>query len=96
MRIPWHVVKVLEYYRYEYGWDEMKTAKNVLRPEISMHNFGTNFDPLSVMMYPILEDLLDPCDPDFEKWRQMVQKELPCTLSNGDKSFFKEFYSKRT
>jgi len=51
-RIQWDEPKVLDFYARTQGWDERKTRRNVIARQSG--NFTTtDFDPESIMLYPI-------------------------------------------
>lgn len=54
-KIPWNEKIVLDYYKRTQGWSHSTTKANVLLPEFA--DAYTEFDPDSIMMYPIPSDL---------------------------------------
>ena len=55
--IPWNREAVFAFYQRTNGWDQKTTEFNVLRKyEASQTNF-TAFDPQSIMLYPVAQEL---------------------------------------
>lgn len=49
--IPWNEKAVMDYYKRTQGWSAKMVRENVLQPEPA--DLYTNFDPDSIMMYPV-------------------------------------------
>lgn len=86
--------RTVAYFKENYGWQAEKTIANVIQPKYFTNPFRrkTEFDPLSIMMYPIPKDLLDPRDLQYEKWRATIADNIPPELSQNDVKLFQEFY----
>lgn len=55
--IPWDWDRVIEYYRNTQGWDAETTRINVMANAATNDTKITDFDPDSIMLYPIPESL---------------------------------------
>jgi len=51
--IPWHVQRVIAYYRQTQGWSEAQTRYQVLNRYTGTEFNGTAYDPTSLMQYPV-------------------------------------------
>lgn len=51
--IPWNEPVVIAYYKQTNGWDEAKTRLNVLSKYNASETNFTEFDPNSIMLYPV-------------------------------------------
>ncbi|KAF3219032.1 hypothetical protein TWF192_004957 [Orbilia oligospora] len=83
--IPWNEAAVYDYYR-GFGWGREKTSDNVLRKydEKTISQFS-EFDPKSIMIYPIDESVLLPGNSRFVvPWNTR--------LSATDKEFIGKLY----
>ncbi|MFC1836498.1 M12 family metallopeptidase [Thermodesulfobacteriota bacterium] len=75
--IPWNVDAVFEYYRRTQGWSDREIEENILDKYSSDQINASEYDPLSIMHYPIPNWLTQG---DFEvDWNR--------ALSTGDKAF---------
>jgi len=86
--IPWDMAKVFSHYEKK-GWSRDKIINNVLQPK-ACSNYS-EFDQKSVMIYPILLELLDDTNPNFKKFIP-EQRYLQSHLSKADKEFFPTYY----
>jgi len=87
-KIPWNEDKVFPYYN-SFGWSFQKTNRNVLSPA-RVSNFG-EFDPDSIMLYPIRKELLDSTALDYALFLTHIRPQSN-ELSVKDKAFFKDYY----
>lgn len=80
--IPWDREKVFEYYEKYMKWDKDKITRNIFDGYSRNLIQGSHFDPHSIMMYPIPQELT------------IGNYEVPyrTELSNTDKEFIGKFY----
>eukprot|EP00027_Filamoeba_sp_ATCC50430_P012802 CAMPEP_0168564558 /NCGR_PEP_ID=MMETSP0413-20121227/13316_1 /TAXON_ID=136452 /ORGANISM="Filamoeba nolandi, Strain NC-AS-23-1" /LENGTH=244 /DNA_ID=CAMNT_0008596251 /DNA_START=12 /DNA_END=743 /DNA_ORIENTATION=+ len=88
--IPWNDPAVYQYYA-QFGWNWQKVKSNVLAP-LKDTNYSA-FDPKSIMLYPILKELLDKHHKDYPYFASLATT-FNCELSDQDKSFFAEYHKK--
>ncbi|KAK6516382.1 hypothetical protein TWF506_006291 [Arthrobotrys conoides] len=84
--IPWNAAAVYEYYKAREGWGRQKIYHNVLR-KFDKYNISqfSDFDPKSIMIYPISESVLLPGNSEFVvPWNTR--------LSATDKEFIGKLY----
>lgn len=83
--IPWNEAAVIAYYKQTNGWDEAKTRLNVLSKYNASETNFTEFDPNSIMLYPVPAELTlnGYCIP----WSNSQ-------LSPKDKAFMAQTYPK--
>lgn len=55
--IKWNEPAVIAYYSRTQGWDERKTRSNVINRASASSVNHTNFDPQSIMLYPVAREL---------------------------------------
>ncbi|WP_299243063.1 hypothetical protein [uncultured Aquimarina sp.] len=55
--VPWNIGAVYDYYHSAEGWDRDRTRRNVLKKLDKTETQYSHFDPLSIMIYPIHNDL---------------------------------------
>ena len=80
--IPWDEPKVCDFYRQWQGWDETTIYLNVLQRYSAEGTRYSNYDPASIMQYPVPAHLTR--DGYEVGWNN--------ELSDGDKSFIARMY----
>jgi len=83
ININWDEKAVYEYYNRLYGWSPQKIRDNVLQTVSRDNPHTPQFDPHSIMLYPIPAELT--VDGQAIPWRNLVLSEL-------DKQFIAELY----
>lgn len=80
--IPWNEPRVYEFYREWQGWDEDTIYRNVLQRYSAKGIRYCNYDPASIMQYPVPAHLT----------RGGYEVGWNTELSSGDKSFIARMY----
>ena len=80
--IPWNESRVYEFYREWQRWDDDTIYRNVLQRYSAAETLYSNFDPASIMQYPVPAHLT----------RNGYEIGWNTELSAGDKSFIARMY----
>ena len=80
--IPWNEPRVYEFYREWQRWDDDTIYRNVLQRYSAAETLYSNFDPASIMQYPVPAHLT----------RNGYEIGWNTELSAGDKSFIARMY----
>ena len=80
--IPWNEPKVYDFYREWQGWDDDRIYRNVLQRYATEETLYSNYDPASIMQYPVPAYLT----------RNGYEVGWNTELSAGDKSFIARMY----
>jgi hypothetical protein len=83
--IPWDRPAVYAFYEETEGWDKATTDLNIFKRYESSKTQFSDFDPASIMLYPIPAELLT--DPDYAV-------DYNQELSTGDTDFIAKVYPK--
>ena len=84
-RIPWDKNKVIEYYKRTQGWSAEEVQQQVLNRDNSSETQFTEFDPTSIMEYPV----------DKRLTTNGFEIGMNTTLSAMDKDFISRIYPKK-
>lgn len=89
--IPWNYTALYRYYGAPPNrWNKQQVDYQIVQKYSLQQVNASQFDPQSVMLYPVLEELLDQRDPDYRRYITGWNR----SLSALDVSFMQEHYGR--